>query len=101
MVLSEAQVEERIAELAKNMRSRGLAMSDMQARERARDIVLQELQMQAKFERMKDDPALNPQQRPRQVTDEQMKTAGGILTGNELPKDVPLAELLKGRRTNK
>ena len=96
MVFSEAQVEERIAELAKNMRARGLATSDMQARERARDIVLQEIQMQAKFEKMKDDPALNPQQRPRQISDEQMKTAGGMLKGDELP-NIPLSELLKGR----
>jgi hypothetical protein len=98
--LSDAQVEERIHELARSMRSRGLAFSDMQARERAREIVLQELQMQEDFESRKDDPSLNPQQqkpRARQVSDEQLKAAGGMLTGNELPKDVPLAELLKGR----
>ena len=97
MTLSEAQVQERIVELAKNMRARGLATSDLQARERARDIVLQEIRMQADFDSKKDDPALNPQQRPQKISDEQMKTSGGMLTGNELPKDIPLSELLKER----
>lgn len=97
MSLSDAQIEERIVELAKSMRARGLAFSDMQARERARDIVLQEVKMQEEFEQRQHDPSLNPQQRPRTVSEDELKRSGGMLTGNELPKDVPLAELLKGR----
>lgn len=98
MALTEAQIEDRIAELAKNMRARGLAFSDMQARERARDVVMQEMRMQQDFEKMKDDPALNPQQRPRVVSDETLKGSGGMLTGDELPKNRHLADILKGRR---
>jgi len=97
MTLSDAQLQDRISELAKSMRERGLVMSDMQARERARDIVMQEVAMQEKFEQMQHDPAHNPQQRPRTVSEEELKRSGGMLTGDELPKNVPLAELLKGR----
>jgi hypothetical protein len=101
MTLSEEQIAQRIKELAASMRARGLATSDMQARERARDIVHQEIAMQKSFEAMQNDPSRNPQQRPRTVSEETLKASGGMLTGNELPKDVPLAELLKGRRTEK
>jgi hypothetical protein len=95
---SDAEIEERVQQLAQTMRQRGLAFSDSQARDRARDIVMQEMKLQEEFERKKDDPAVNPQQRRTQhIPDEAMRGAGGMLTGNELPKDVPLAELLKGR----
>jgi hypothetical protein len=95
--LSDKEIEQRIDDLAKTMRQRGLAFSDTQARERARGIVMQEVRMQGDFDKIKDDPALNPQQRKSHFSDEEMKNAGGMLTGNELPKDVPLSELLKGR----
>ena len=98
MALSEEEINARINTLAENMRKKGLAWSDSQARERAKDIVMQEVKMQATFEAMKDDPSQNPQQRKVQITKEEMKQAGGMLTGDELPKDVPLSELLKGRR---
>jgi len=100
-MLSEREINDRIEALAQNLRSKGLAWSDSQARERAKDIVMNELKGQEAFEKMKDDPNLNPQQQgPRRplLTPEQMKQSGGMLIGDELPKDVPLAELLKGTR---
>ncbi len=100
-MLSEQEINARIDALAKNMREKGLAWSDSQARERAKDIVMQEVKAQEAFEKMKDDPALNPQQRKHKVSEEDLKASGGMLTGNELPKDVPLAELLKGRKLQK
>ena len=93
---NEREVEERIQQLAQTMRAKGLAFSDSQARERARDIVMQEVKMQANFEAMKDDPEKNPQQRTHHVSQDALKQHG-LLTGTELPKDVPLADLLKGR----
>lgn len=101
MALSEQEINDRVEALAKNMRAKGLAFSDMQARERAREIVMQEVKTQAQFEAMKDDPSRNPQQRTGHVPPEVMKQSGGMLTGDEFPKDIPLAELLKGRREQK
>jgi hypothetical protein len=95
---SEQDINNRIEQLAATLRTKGLAFSDSQARDRARDIVMQEVKMQASFEKMKDDPSLNPQQRTSHISPEKMKEAGGMLTGDELPKNVPLAELLKPRK---
>jgi hypothetical protein len=100
-MLSQQEIDARISALAANMRAKGLAWSDSQAKERARDIVMQELKSQEQFEKMKDDPALNPQQRPSHISPETLKQAGGMLSGDEFPKDVPLAEILKGRKAQK
>lgn len=96
-MMSEQEINERIEHLASNMRARGLAFSDSQARQRARDIVMQEVAMQESFDKKKDDPALNPQQQRHGISQDQLKESG-MLTGNELPENVPLAELLKGTR---
>ena len=98
---TDAQINARIEELAKAMRARGLAHSDMQARERAKDIVMGEIKYQASYEAAKDDPAMNPQQRKSTISDEAMKTAGGMLRGDEFPKGVSLADVLKGRKPAK
>ncbi len=98
---TEQEISARIESLAQNMLQKKLAFSLSQARERARDIVNQEMRSQEQFEKMKDDPALNPQQRKMHVSPETLKSSGGMLTGNELPKDVPLSELLKGRKEQK
>jgi hypothetical protein len=98
---SEQDINARIEQLAQTMRQKGLAFSDSQARERARDIVMQEVSMQSSFEKMKDDPSLNPQQRKATITPEAMKQAGGMLSGDEFPKDIPLSEILKGRKPAK
>jgi hypothetical protein len=95
---SEHEINERVELLAQNMLQKRLAFSISQARERARDVVMQEVSMQQAFEKMKDDPTLNPQQRKSHISAETMKQAGGMLTGNELPQDIPLAELLKGKK---
>jgi hypothetical protein len=95
---SEHDIQERIDQLAATLRQKGLAFSDSQAKERARDIVMQEVKMQKSFDEMKDDPARNPQQRTGHIPPEVMKQAGGMLTGSELPQNVPLAELLKGKK---
>jgi hypothetical protein len=100
-MLSESEINERIENLAQNLRVKGLAWSDSQARERAREIVTNELRAQEQFERMKDDPSLNPQQKGHksQIPPEVLKQmSGGMLVGDELPQDVPLSELLKGTR---
>jgi hypothetical protein len=95
---TEQEINERIDQLAKNMRAKGLAFSDSQARERARDIVMQEVKMQSSFDKIKDDPKFNPQQRTAHVSPDTLKQSGGMLTGDELPKDMPLSEILKGRK---
>lgn len=97
---SEAEINSRIEALAENLMQKKLAFSMSQARERAREIVLQEVKMQEGFEKIKDDPAHNPQQRVQHVAVEDLKKHG-LLTGSELPQDIPLAELLKGRREQK
>lgn len=99
-MVSEADINERVEQLAQTLIEKRLAFSQSQARERAREIVMQEVSMQSNFEEMKDDPARNPQQRVHNVPIEDLKKHG-MLTGNELPEDVPLAELLKGRRETK
>lgn len=99
---SEKEINERIETLAQNLRQKGLAWSDSQARERARDIVMSELRSQEQFEKMKDDPVLNPQQkmpeRQHIPADVLKQMSGGMLIGDELPKDMSLSELLKGTR---
>jgi hypothetical protein len=95
---SEHEIQERIDQLAAMLRQKGLAFPDSQAKDRAREIVMQEVKMQQSFDAMKDDPARNPQQRTGHVSPEVLKQSGGMLTGTELPQDVPLAELLKGKK---
>lgn len=94
---TDQEIEERIQKLAQQMRERGLATSDMQARERARDVVMNEMNMMKSYADAQFDPAKNPQQRPSRVAPELLAKSGGMLKGDELP-DVPLAELLKGRK---
>ncbi len=98
---SQAEIDERINKLAKEMVAKRLAFSESMARERARDIIMQELKSQEMFEKVQFDPAKNPQQRTNKVSPELLKTAGGMLTGNELPENVPLSELLKGKKPQK
>jgi hypothetical protein len=95
---TEQEIEDRITTLAQQMRERGLATSDMQARERARGVVMNELAMMKSYADAQFDPSKNPQQRPTKVAPEVLAKSGGMLTGDELPKDIPLAELLKGRK---
>ncbi len=97
---TEAEINARVEALAATLRQKGLAFSDSQARERAREIVMQEVSMQTSFDKMKDDPTKNPQQREAHVPQDKLKEYG-LMTGTELPNDVPLSELLKGRREKK
>lgn len=100
-MINQQEIDERIESLAQHLRQKGLAFSDSQARDRARDIVMNEIKAQDQFEKMKDDVALNPQQTKtdKRISPEILKQkSGGMLIGDELPDDVPLAELLKGRR---
>lgn len=93
---TEMEIQERVERLAQSLQEKGLAWSKSQALAQARDIVMQEVRSQAQFEAMKDDATKNPQQR-KTVPPEVLRKSGGMLTGSELD-DVPLAELLKGRR---
>ncbi len=98
---TETEINARIEVLAKQMRARGLVHSDMQAREQAKDIIMGEIKYQASFEAAKDDPNINPQQRKSTISAEDMKAAGGMLSGDEFPKGMSLADALKGRKTTK
>lgn len=90
-------VEEKITKLATSMLERKLAFSQSQARERAREIVLQEISMQTTFDQHVDEAKKNPEERKRTVSDEKLKQSGGFLKGNEL-EGINLSEMLRRKR---
>ncbi len=83
-------VQQRIKELAKTLRSTGIAASETRAEEMARDIVRTEVRQQERLDQRRNDPSLNPQQR----TGSETRAPQSFSIDSSIPQDKPISELL-------